>query len=425
MPAFAQYAGPAILSRGEGPSAMATPQISFRPYIEFTGIYTTGLAGAGVNAQGQLANESSFGVGLTGGISGVHSWRHTKIGLDYQGSLYHYTKASFFDSTDQSLMLGITHQFTRHTTLVLRENAGLFSRNLGVLGLPQSVPFDPSTTNVPQTDFFDNRTIYLSTQADLSMQKSARLSFDLGGDGFTTRRRSTALFGVVGAVARADMQYRLTRRSTIGVNYSYTHYDFTGIFSGTDMHGVAVSYAIQLTRTLEFSGYGGAMRVETKFIQSVPLDPAVAALLGITTGTAIAHGITYTPNLSGRLSQTFHQGVMYISGGHTVTPGNGLFLTSEATEAMGGYSYTGLRRWSFNSGVSYQSAKSISNITGRYRSTSGTISASRTLIRATHAILAVSARRYDSGDFTQYNRTVYEVRLGIGFTPGDVPLRVW
>src|ERR1035437_10553014 len=32
MPLFAQYAGPAILSRGEAPSALAQPQIDFRPF---------------------------------------------------------------------------------------------------------------------------------------------------------------------------------------------------------------------------------------------------------------------------------------------------------------------------------------------------------------------------------------------------------
>ena len=36
IPAFAQYAGPAILSRGEAPSAMGEPQITFRPYFDFS-----------------------------------------------------------------------------------------------------------------------------------------------------------------------------------------------------------------------------------------------------------------------------------------------------------------------------------------------------------------------------------------------------
>ena len=45
IPAFAQYAGPAILSRGEAPSAMSAPQINFRPYFDVNAVYDTGLAG--------------------------------------------------------------------------------------------------------------------------------------------------------------------------------------------------------------------------------------------------------------------------------------------------------------------------------------------------------------------------------------------
>ncbi len=134
MPVFAQYAGPAILSRGEAPAAMASPQIDFRPFVELTGVYDTGLSGVAVNSQGQLGNEASEGLELTAGISGVHSWRHTKIGLDYRGSVRRYTHATSYDSTDQSLMLGIVHQFSRHVSLTLNESAGLFSRNFGHSG---------------------------------------------------------------------------------------------------------------------------------------------------------------------------------------------------------------------------------------------------------------------------------------------------
>ncbi|MGO9893588.1 MAG: hypothetical protein ACLPX8_05155, partial [Bryobacteraceae bacterium] len=78
VPAFAQYAGPAILSRGEAPTAMAADQIDFRPYLSITGVYDTGLAGVSVNSQGEIGNGSSPGVEFAGGISGIHSWKHTK-----------------------------------------------------------------------------------------------------------------------------------------------------------------------------------------------------------------------------------------------------------------------------------------------------------------------------------------------------------
>ena len=128
VPAFGQYAGPAILSRGEAPAAMATPQISFRPFLELTGIYDSGLTGVSVvNAQGDLANTAAEGVELAGGVSGTHSWRHTRLGLNYRGSLREFNKATSFDSVNQSLMLSVIHQFTRHVALNLRETAGEFS----------------------------------------------------------------------------------------------------------------------------------------------------------------------------------------------------------------------------------------------------------------------------------------------------------
>jgi hypothetical protein len=423
--AAADSRGPAILSRGEAPAAMSIPEISFRPFVEFAGVYDTGLTGVAINSNGQLGTSVSPGIVLTGGVSGAHSWKHTKVGVDYHGSVYDYTKTTYYDGADQSLMVGLQHQFTHHVALALRESAGMFSRSYGLPALSQTAPFDSSASFIPASDFYDNRTIYASSQADLTIQKTSRLSFTLGGDFFLNRRRSTALYGATGAGARSDVQYRLSRRATIGAGYTYTHYAYHGVFSGTDLHGVIATYGIRLTKTLEFSGYGGFMREETKFEQSVPIDPAIAALIGMSAGAVIVHSIDYVPNVMGRLSQTFSRGVFSLSGGHTVTPGNGLFLTSEATLASAGYTYTGRRHWSFGAQAAYDHAKSIGNVLGSYGDVSGTLSASRQLVHAMHAVLSFSARQYQSSSFTLYNRLIYSVRLGIGFTPGDIPLRMW
>jgi hypothetical protein len=362
---------------------------------------------------------------LSGGVSGLHGWRRTKVGLDYHGSITHYANSTYYDSAEQSLLLGVTHQFTRHATLALRESAGQYSRNYGQPSLSQTVPFDASSSFIPVSDFYDNRTIYASSQADLTIQKSSRLSFTLGGDGFLARRRSSALYGVTGAGARSDVQYRLSSRSTIGGGYTYEHYAYHGVFSATDLHGAVTTYGIRLTKSLEFSGYGGFMRAETKFVQSVPIDPAIAALIGMSTGSVIVHRIDYVPNVAGRLSEKFYRGVLYVSGGHTVTPGNGLFLTSEATVANAGYTYTGRRLWSFGAQAGYNHAKSVGNVLGYYGDISGILSASRKITGSMHAVLNFSARKYQSPDFSLYNRLIYSARLGFGFTPGNIPLRMW
>ena len=425
IPLLAQYAGPAILSRGDAPAAMAAPQISFRPFVEVTGVYDSDLAGVAINPQGQLPSSASEGIQVAFGISGSHSWRHTQIGLDYHGDVTHYNGNSFYDSTDHALLLGIKHQFTRHISFSLRNSAGLFSINTPNIGLPQTVPFDPSQSFIPSAAFFNNRTIYANTMADLVIQKSSRLSFALGGGGFLTQYRSGALYGLTGATARADVQYRLTRRSTIGADYNYTHFSFNNIFSSTDINGADLSYAVQLSQRLEFSGFGGFSRVETKFIQSVPLDPAIAAILGVSTGERVSYSARYVPNINARLSRTFSRGVIYLSGGHTIIPGNGLFLTSTSTAGQAGYTYTGLRRWSFNASVGYAKNGSIGNVVGTYGGGTATVSMSRQISRGVHTVASFTAQRYNSGDFSQYNRTIYYVRLGIGFAPGDVPIRIW
>jgi hypothetical protein len=426
LPAFGQYAGPAILSRGEAPVALEAPQIKFQPFLSVMGTYGTGLANVGaVDAQGNVADTSSYGVSFAGGISGSHSWRHTHIGVDYHGSYTIFNAHSNYNSFNQGASLGLSEQFSRHIKFTLREALGWFSRTAANVGLTQTVPFDPTQSVIPTSDFYDDRTIYSSTQADLIFQKSSRLSFDIGGGLFINRRASTALYGVTGESATGDVQYRLSRVSTIGVNYSYTHYSYTGILSSSDIHGSSITYARRLSRTLEFSGYGGFVRAETKFIQSVPVDPSVAALLGITNTTALVHRLNYVPNFSARLSKTFNHGVAYVAGGETITPGNGLFLTSRAISVTGGYGYTGLRRWSLGVAFAYTSALSIGNVDGSYGNVTGNFSISRALFRNINFVSTYGANQYLSNSFTHYNRLIYTAMVGIGWSPGEVPLRIW
>ena len=439
-PALAQYGGPAILLRGEAPAPMQGGVVDFRPFLDILGTYDAGLTGVAVNSQGNPANDKGFGVQAAGGISGTHSWKHIRLGLDYRASIRHNPSISFYDGTDQTLGLSLSDRLSRHTTFSLRESAGIFSNNFGSLGFSEAVPFDPAAAFIPRNEFFDNRTIYLSTQADITVQKSARLSLDFGADGFLQRRRSSALYGVTGGGARGDLQYRLTRRSTIGAGYTYTHYSFTGILSSTDLHGLVLTYAARLSRNFEFSGYGGAMRAETKFQLLQPLGPAVSALIcpppgspvivagcnnGVAFASLVAYRVDYVPNLAGRLAYTVHHGVFYVSGGHAITPGNGVFLTSTSTNAGVGYAYTGFKRWSINASAGYNKSNSIGNVTGDYGSYQGSLSASRSLFRYTHGVMSANFNKYDSGVFRNYNRWTYSIRVGLGFTPGDVPLRLW
>jgi hypothetical protein len=43
----------------------------------------------------------------------------------------------------------------------------------------------------------------------------------------------------------------------------------------------------------------------------------------------------------------------------------------------------------------------------------------------THGVLSFNARKYDSPDFKNYNKWTYGVSLGLSFSPGDIPVRLW
>ena len=424
-PAVAQYGGPAILSRGEAPAAMNVPTIEFRPFGGISAGYSTGLAGVYYADSGNLPNYSSPILTANWGVSGTHSWQHTKLGLDYSGTMGHYIRQSAFDSISQSISLGLAHQFTRHVTLFVAQTGGILSRDNSLRGLQQTVPFDPSTSYLPRQDYFDNRTLHTGTQAHLTVQRSTRTSYSLGGGYFYVAYRSKALNGADGYNGSADVQYRLSRRVTVGTTYTYGHFTFRRVFGGTDLHSVTSTLAIALTRTVEFSGYAGPARVESKFTRSVPLDPAIVALLGISSGVEVVHSVRYIPYYAARLSKTFRTGVISGNAGHSVVPGNGLFLTSYSTTVGASYGYTGLRLWSFNSSFTYSRNSSVGDVAGGYRTMSGGFTISRKITKSLHFTAHTVMRKYSSPSFTNYNRTVTDSSIGLGFAPGEIPLRVW
>ena len=404
---------------------MSAPQIDFRPFVNFAGTYTTGLSG--LDSQGTtLGNVSSMGMLLSFGVSGTHSWKHTKVGVDYFGSISRYTNATYGSYDNQFLLLSVIHQFTPHASFSLRNNTSIASQPFTSPSLPQTVTFDPASTYNPTTDFYDNRTIFLNTQASFTLQKSARLSFNFGGQvGLTERQGGVGLYSATIAGATGDAQYRLSGHTTIGGVYDYEHFVYHGTFNATDVQGLSGTYAIKLSRSLEFSGVGGFSKIESKFLQNVPLNPALASLIGFANGVVINYTHGYHPNFSARLSRSFQRGVAFLSGADAVTPGNGLFLTSTALTSSAGYSYTGLRRWSLGATATYLHANSISNVIGGYGDTDGGLSASRQIRRFVYMTLSLSAMKYQSPSFTGYNRLTYAGTFGLAFSPGNVPLRVW
>ena len=418
-----EYGGPAILSRGQSAATQGETPVAFRPYVGVSGIYDTGLVPVAVTSTGQIPSSDIYGVELNLGAYTYRTWKHTSLGLDYRGNFRHYPDASYWDGTDQFLSLIFTDKVSKRVTVTLREQGGTYSRSYSLSSTLGAL--DPNYLQVPISDIYDNRVIFVGSSGDLTYQKSARLSFSFGGEGSLVRRRSSALYGVTAGIARADMEYRISRHSTIGLDYRFVHYDYTKGFGTTDIHSVGVNYSTALSPHVQFSARLGGARADSSTLEVVTLDPAVAALLGVTTGIQAAYRLNYVPDIQARLSDTFRRSQLALSYINTVVPGNGVFVTSRNNSINGSYNYSGVRYWNFGADASYGRMSTLVQTIGAYTSYGGGVGVTRELGKGMHVVLRLDARHYDISSGSLFAHTEYRATLGFAYSPGDIPLKLW
>lgn len=417
-----EYEGPSILTRGAAPSNTAVSETGIRPYFLVQGSFDNGLTGAGTDSQGHVSNVNAYGVQGQAGLYGEHQWRRTLLELDYRGDFRHYTSNSGFDGSNHLLRLGLIRSLSRHSQLKLLEMAGTYSRSY-LAGLSY---YDGNTfQDLPSNELFDNRVNYFLTSATYIFQKTARLSFSAGGDGFLVRRQSSALYGVTGGTARGDVAYRINRRTTIGLNYEFSHFDFTKALGGSDVHTLGINYSTRISRLWELSAFMGGSRVESLFLNKVTLDPIVAAILGETAGLEVAHNIRWAPAVEARLARAFHRASLTLQYTRRINPGNGIYLTSQGQSAIGSFNYTGVRYWSFNISGGYNSMRALIQSIGNYQATYVGVGTTRHLANDFYLTSRIDNRRYDLGPVADFSRNPLRIVFGFGWSPGDHPLSVW
>ena len=404
--------GPSLLSRDFGGS-LGAPQFTLTPTVEISGVYDSGLSGV-VVGPGSTKNVAAFGMQYSLGLRGVHSWRYTRLSLNYGGSTARYFGIGKNQNSSQSLSLGIVHTLNAHTTLNVNGAGSIYSRAFAQTGV--------SSGYVPALDVSGNRASSFSTQIALTIQKSARLSFSLAGNGGLSHQSSSVVYDVGSVGAVGDIEYRLGPRSTVGVSYTFSSYIYPGSTSSTDYHNVSGNFAVTLSRRTQVSFSACFLRAESLYLEAFPTNPLLAYLTGALETVVVNYHVSHHPSGGGRIMRSFSRGSASLSGGYSVVPGNGLFLATVATNVSGSCSYTGIRNWNLSAGGSYSVGKSIGTSLGRYGTMGGTFSVTRPLTRFTQAVMSFSTTKYESAGVAYYNRLMYQVRIGLGFSPSGISL---
>lgn len=419
-----QYEGPSILSRDKSLlGERGGKLIDFRYYGELNGVYDTGLAPVAVDQGGNPVNiGASYGAEAGFGVLGSRTWRRDALSLEYHGTYRHYVSNSLFNGTDQFLNLAYRRILSRRISLNLKETVGTTSLANGFYSF---VPLtDTDKVAVPTNELFDNRTNFLESRVDLTWQKSARLSFSAGGEGFIVRRRSLALVGLQGYSARADVAYRVTRRQTVSLNYGYSSYDYQRTFGSAIIQSLAGGYSFGLSRRWDFSSQAGILRVNTLGLQTTILDPAVAAIVGQTAVTTTFNRTVYAPLGEVRLIRRFDKSSLNFTYSTGVTPGNGVYLTSKQNVGTIDYSYVGFRRFTASASASYGTLSAVGQTIGKYTNYQNSAGFTYRLIKDAHLDFRYDYRHYTTQN-TVFQKDSQRVTLGIAYSPGEKPLAIW
>ncbi|HPQ17199.1 MAG TPA: hypothetical protein PLP04_18350, partial [Bryobacteraceae bacterium] len=416
------YQGPAILSRGGAASVSREDLTTLRPYISINGIYDTDLTTFSLDSSGQIPSDDGYGTEALVGLTGSHSWSKTWLDLDYRGSFRHYTQRTYYDGIDNSLDVTVRHQKSRKLIFELGQSAARYSRSF-FLPAGFGMTYNPLSASLTQNDLFDTPTTVLMSVGRAIYQKSVRLAFGGQGTGFLVRRRSEALAGATGFGAAGDITYRLSRFQTIGVDYSFNRFDYTGMFGSSDIHGIAFNYAARLSKRWEMALRLGGYRIETSRLTRVTLDPVLAAIFGRQTGIDIFHGVGYSPLAEIRFTRGFRRGSWTVAYGRSVAPGNGVYLTSNYDNARTGFTYNGWRRVSIHGEAAYSSYSSLSQSLGKYENYTAGGGASVKLSKSFSLVTRVAGRRYNISE--SYRREAFRATVGLAWSPGDYPLSIW
>jgi len=412
------FEGPSILSRNSGVLDSTGKPLEFGMFAKFSGVYDSGLTP--VIAAGQetpLATQTGYGIETSFGAAFSRRWRRSKLTVEYRGAYREYATASLLNGLDQFLQLAYSRVLQRHFVLDFKTTLGTTTLANGAF------TYLPVTTldllGLPTNELFDNRTEYLQSRLDLTWQKTARLSFGFGGDGFLVRRQSLLLAGLNGYTARASVAYRLTPRQTISASYNNTYFDYQRAFGNSRLQIPALGYSAAFARHWDLSTQAGVARVATLGLTQVALDPAIAALVGESFATVTFSRVSYLPVAEARLIRKFKTSSLTFDYTMGVTPGNGYYLTSRQTSATIGYSYIAGKAWEVRGNAGFNELSALGQALGKYTNMQEGVEAFYNLTRAAHLDV-----RYDYRHYTTENVILQKdsnrVSLGLAFSLGDL-----
>jgi hypothetical protein len=258
----------------------------------------------------------------------------------------------------------------------------------------------------------------------VTYQQTPRTSYTINGQGFDVIRQSAALVGVRGYNLRGSVEHRLSKNTSVGFTYERQHFEFAKAFGGADIDTGQLFVGTRIGRHWSITARGGVFHAQVKGLNSVALDPVIAALLGQSSTLQSFYRDDIYPSGDVSLTRQFKTSSLHFSFARTVTPGNGVYLTSRSDEGLVAYSYTGIHKASLNGSGGYNSLTSLGQGIAPYRNANGGAGMTYRLPYHMHFVARYDYR-YQAIEDLIYKHTGYRATIGFDYSPGKVPLSLW
>ncbi len=419
------FGGPSILGRGGSGGGRKSDGLRIRPYVGVQAIYDSGLTSIRPGADGQVFSGGAAGIEVSGGAYGTKQWKRNQLQLSYAGDYRHYRNFDFFNGSDQSLSLNYGTILTKRTSFQGSVSAGTTNRAFGGLVPTADGVGGLADIGLPTNSLFDVRTNYASVNAGVTYNLSNRTSVSLTGGGYSVRRRNRALVGVDGIQARGDIAHRIDKKTTMGIDYTFMTFQFSRAFGDSYVHGLGVFVARQIGRRWLLSARVGALRIETLATRQVRIDPAIAAIIGVSTGQEVFYNKPILGSGTVSLTRNSRSGSLGFQFNRGVNPGNGLILTSQIDNGTASYTRRLSRKVNLNGIYSYSRLRSIGVIAGNFKNHNAGVGVGWQVGRYTQITARYDRRNSVTDALTRFNLNGNRVSFGVTFTPADIPVSLW
>ena len=423
------FGGPSVLGRAGSAAGRKGELGSIAVFVGAQGVYDTGLSAAAVDKNGNFQKQALAGVQFIYGAAGTKNFRRSSVSLNYQGDYMRFNtgsspQTSLWNGSNQSLSLATTSQVARRIEAGLSVMAGSTNRAFGGFGVPVFSDPSLSAATIPLNSLFDNRMHYFQGIGQLTFQRGPRLSISIGGGGFAIRRRDN-LISVDGGVGRADIQYRISRNQTVGIDYQYQTFQFPRAFGDAHLHGAALVYSATVGRRWHLTARGGVFRIETLGQRVVTVDPLIAELTGVSQASEVSYTKNLLPQGSLMLSRSFRRGSLDFFAMVGPMPGNGLLLTSN--QRNGGVSYNHNLNQKLNVGLrfGYSELSGIGFVAGQFKSYMGGGQVGYKITKHLQLTATADRRVASLAAARNVSNNGNRISAGLLWTPSSFPISLW